>query len=325
MLGLGSAACNPREGSSRSPERFSSASESTAGETTSSEEPSTTAASGGGARSEDLLSLEEARQYALELINRDRKRHGLPPVEWDATATKAGQRHAEDMARHGFTAHWGTDGSVPEERYSDAGGQHFVQENAACYGGSEPRRLDPRPRFRRALIEQIERAFIDEKPPMDGHRRNILKSVHNKVGIGLAKAEGIDLPCMAQEFVDAYGQYADLPKTARVGQTIEVSGKVGGKVRFGGVGLSRIDAAKPLTPEHLRTTSSYRIPSPYVLYFPAGFKTPKPVQVNGPNFSIEVPLGEKRRPGRYGVSVWGNYPGTGNELVMISLRIIDVK
>jgi hypothetical protein len=60
------------------------------------------------------------------------------------------------------------------------------------------------------------------------------------------------------------------------------------------------------------------------LYFPAGFKTPRPVKVDGNRFEIDVQLDDRQRKGRYEISVWGNYPGSGKELVMISLRTITV-
>jgi len=41
--------------------------------------------------------------------------------------------------------------------------------------------------------------------------------------------------------------------------------------------------------------------------------------------SIDLPLSDKKRPGRYGVSVWGTYPGNEKDLVMVSLRVIDVR
>lgn len=280
---------------------------------------------GPSARPDGPLDLEQAREYALELINRDREEHGLEPVKWDETATEAAQRHAEDMARNGFTAHWGSDGSVPEQRYTEAGGVHFVQENSGCYFDGQERELDKNPEFDPVFIEKMQSAFIDEVPPNDGHRRNILKPVHNFVGIGLAKAAGVSQPCMAQEFLDVYGEYEDLPKTAKLGSKIKVAGEVDAPVKFGGVGIARIAPAEKLTAKHLNTTYTYRIPQPYELYFPAGFKTPKPVTVDGSEFEIELELSDKGRKGRYQISVWGNYPGTGKELVMISLRTIDVK
>ncbi|HYP87234.1 MAG TPA: CAP domain-containing protein, partial [Polyangiaceae bacterium] len=74
---------------------------------------------------------DQASRYMLTLINRDRAAAGLEPVELDPVATVGAERHARDMAKHGFTAHWGTDGSVPEQRYTEAGGTDMVQENVA--------------------------------------------------------------------------------------------------------------------------------------------------------------------------------------------------
>src|ERR1041384_2619144 len=59
---------------------------------------------------------DEAVGYMLTLINRDRGAAGLSAVELDPVASIGAERHARDMAAHGFTAHWGSDGSVPEQR-----------------------------------------------------------------------------------------------------------------------------------------------------------------------------------------------------------------
>jgi hypothetical protein len=271
------------------------------------------------------MNLEQARRYVLALVNRDRAEHGLPAVVMDDAANRAGQRHAEDMARVGYTAHWGSDGSVPEQRYSEAGGTDFVQENAGCLADGKLRKLDAAPRFEAAELERVQRAFMDEKPPHDGHRRNILKPSHTGFGVGVAKPSGVALACLSQEFVDDYGDYAALPKSARAGDTLSISGDVKGAVVFGGVGIGRIEPATPLTAAYLNTTSSYAIPSPSELYFPKGFVTKKPVEVNGKHFRIEVPLGKRGQPGRYQVSIWAKFPGAGQKLDMVSLRVIDVR
>ena len=284
---------------------------------------------GGGAALPGLppkasMNLEQARRYVLELVNRDRAEHGLKPVVMDDAASRAGQRHAEDMAKVGYTAHWGSDGSVPEQRYSEAGGSDFVQENAGCLADGKSRKLDPAPRFEAAELERVERAFMDEKPPRDGHRRNILKPTHTGFGVGVAKPSGVPIACLSQEFVDDYGDYSALPKTARAGDSLTISGDVKGPIAFGGVGIGRIDAAQPLTATYLNTTYTYAVPSPSELYFPKGFVTKKPVEVNGKHFRIEVPLGKRGQPGRYEVSIWGKFPSAGQQLEMVSLRVIDV-
>ncbi|MBX3181351.1 MAG: CAP domain-containing protein [Polyangiaceae bacterium] len=263
-----------------------------------------------------------AEQYVLKLVNRHRAAHDLPPVEWDEAAAEAGRRHAADMAARGFTAHLGSDGSVPEQRYSESGGAHLVQENAACFFDGVARELDPEPRFDPRQLEAIQDAFYNEVPPHDGHRTNILKRWHTGFGVGLAKPRGVEQPCMAQEFVDEYAKLTDLPKVAARRQVITVSGELLEPAVFGAIGLGRIEPARPLTPEALNQTSSYHMPAPDTLYSPAGFVTPKPVQVNGNRFSIELELGAQA--GRYLVSVWARMPGS-DELTMVSLRTITVK
>lgn len=269
------------------------------------------------------LELERARAYVLALVNRDRADLGLEPVSLDPVAAEGAQRHAEDMARHGFTAHWGTDGSVPEQRYTEAGGVHLVQENAACFFDGEARELEPNAAFLPDELRKIERAFIDEVPPHDGHRQNILKPGHTGLGIGLARPVGIEQLCMAQEFTDTYGTYRPLPRRARVGDRVTIAGEVHEPVTFGGIGIARIEPPTPLTAAHLNTTSVYQIPTPYLLFFPSGFKTPKPVTVNGARFTLDTVLDDRGRAGRYEVSVWGRRPGN-DELMMVSLRTVLV-
>jgi uncharacterized protein YkwD len=271
------------------------------------------------------MNVEQARRYVLALVNRDRAEHGLSQLVMDEAANRAGQRHAEDMARAGYTAHWGTDGSVPEQRYTEAGGTDFVQENAGCLADGKLRKLDAAPRFEAALLDRVEHAFMDEKPPRDGHRRNILKPGHTSFGVGVAQPSGVDLVCLSQEFVDDYGDYEPLPQVSRAGATLHIEGDVKGPVAFGGVGIGRIDLEQPLAAAYLNTTYTYAVPSPTDLYFPKGFVTKLPVEVNGKHFRIDVPLGKAGQSGRYEVSIWGKFPGAGAKLDMISLRVVKAK
>ncbi|HEX2673788.1 MAG TPA: CAP domain-containing protein [Polyangiaceae bacterium] len=308
-VGLGFGACAARSGSGGAP-------------SSAKRDPSGTALPGLPPKA--AMNLEQARRYVLALVNRDRAEHGLGPVVMDETANRAGQRHAEDMAQVGYTAHWGSDGSVPEQRYSQAGGTDFVQENAGCLADGKSRKLDAAPRFEAEELERVERAFMDEKPPHDGHRKNILKPRHTGFGVGVAKPSGVGIACLSQEFVDDYGDYGALPKSARAGDVVTISGDVKGPVTFGGVGVGRIDSAQPLTASYLNTTYTYAVPTPSELYFPKGFVTKKPVEVNGKHFRIELPLGKRGQAGRYEVSIWGKFPGAGQQLEMVSLRVIDV-
>jgi uncharacterized protein YkwD len=275
------------------------------------------------------LTRDEARRAMLRLINRDRASMGLSPVELDeGAATRAGQLHADDMASHGFLGHWGTDGSVPEQRYTEAGGDDMVLENASCFVDGRPRALDADARIDPKYVELAENMFFHEKPPNDGHRRNILQPWHRKVGIGIAQpvptATEIPVPCFAQEFVDSFGTYGSAPKTMRVGDVLHVDGTLRSPALFAGVGLARVDSPRPLSVSELNARRSYPVPTPYEMLWPAGYQTPIPVRLSGPRFAVDVPVSDHDKPGMYELSVWASVPGS-KEFVMVSLRTIQVR
>jgi hypothetical protein len=217
---------------------------------------------------------------------------------------------------------------VPEQRFSEAGGADMVLENSSCFTDERPRTLDRAPHIDPRNVELAEDMFFHEVPPHDGHRKNILKRWHRKVGIGVAQpaatATEIPVPCFAQEFVDPYGTYAPLPKKMRVGETLRVQGAVAEPATFAGVGLARIDAPKPIAIAELNRRRSYPVPAPYQMYWPPGYQTPIPVRVSGPRFEVEVPVSDAGKSGMYELSVWASMPGS-SDLVMVSLRTLSVK
>ena len=262
----------------------------------------------------------------VDLINRDRASMGLAAVAFDdGPATRAGQAHAEDMARHAYLGHWGTDGSVPEQRFTDDGGVDMVLENASCFTDEKTRTLDRAPLVDPKNVELAEEMFFHEKPPHDGHRRNILKPWHTRVGIGVAQPVAtqseIPVPCIAQEFVDTYGSYGAVPRKMHVGDVLHVGGSIAKPATFAGVGMARVDDPAPIPPAEVNRRRTYPVPAPYQMYWPAGYQTPIVVKVNGNRFGIDVPVNDKGLPGMYEVSVWVTFPGA-DDPVIVSLRTI---
>jgi uncharacterized protein YkwD len=69
----------------------------------------------------------------VELVNRERKKTGLPPLRVDQRLVSAARAHAQDMARSGITGHVGSDGSEPPQRVHRSGYQFSrVGENVAA-------------------------------------------------------------------------------------------------------------------------------------------------------------------------------------------------
>jgi uncharacterized protein YkwD len=268
------------------------------------------------------LSEAEAATYALALINRDRATQGLTAVSWDETAAKSASRHAKDMVLHGVTAHWGTDGSTPEIRYTDAGGSHLATENVGCLADAKPHALRGAP-YEAASILEFEDRFFNEKPPADGHRKNILEPRHTRVGVGFAAVEGFPIVCVVHEFIDDYGTYAPLPRRAKQGEKLTIAGTLRAPATFGGIGIGFEPAPKPRSPEDLAKTGGYAMPAPFVSYFPQGYVTPLPVKTDGASFSLDLPAGREKGPGEYTITIFAQFPGQ-KKLVPVSMRTVAI-
>jgi uncharacterized protein YkwD len=249
------------------------------------------------------LSLDDARQYMLELINRDREKAGLRPVALDDIANAAAQKHAEEMASNVYLAHMNLAGKKPDQRYTEAGGVDAVGENTFLWWSGNPTQLplqDP-PTFARSDIEAIQGTYMAEVPPLDGHRQQILGRYHTHVGIGLGRATDGRAICLAntQEFVDRYLEVDAIPQTAKPGATIKVSGRAPRDKPLFGVAVGREELPAPKTRDETKAYQSYRRPEA-ILWQWAGqnFK----VQPDGHfETTIELP---KATSGLYYIMFW---------------------
>jgi hypothetical protein len=215
------------------------------------------------------LSLNEARQYMLGLINRDRAKENLSPVALDETANVAAQKHAEEMAQNVYLGHLDLSGKKPDQRYTEAGGVDSVGENTYIWTWwSTPQPpvtlplQQPEPTFAKSDLETIEAAYIGEKPPMDGHRRQILDPHHNFVGIGLGRATNGKAICLAntQEFVDRYLTVDPIPQTAQAKEKIKISGQASVDKPIYAIAVGREDLPSPKTREEIQRFNSYSRP-----------------------------------------------------------------
>lgn len=280
---------------------------------------------------EERLSLVDARHYLLGLINFDRASKGLKPVKLDPAAAEAGQKHAEEMAAQGYLSHWNLEGKPPDQRYTEAAGVHHVSENVFLtyrYAGARPERmeLDPQPTFTRLELEEIEEAYYNERPPDDGHRRNILNPNHTHVGIGLARARDGDRAetiANAQEFVDRYIEPDPIPREARPGQRITVSGRAPEGIEIRTISLSRSALPKMLTKDELSLTRSYKTTRPFRVITRGATTDDHLISLPGGRFQANATLDDQQREGLYYITVWARQ---GNEPpFVVSQRTVIVR
>lgn len=258
----------------------------------------------------ETLNLDQAREYMLSLINRDRAAAHLPPVAMDPVAMRAAQLHAEDTAKAGYNDHYDLDGRSPDWRYVLVGGTDMIAENqlGVYYDPKYVYNLPKDQRFTKEEIEHVESVFFDEKPPQDGHRKNILQPRHNKVGIGLSVCwieqpyGGFRSITCCQEFVDGYGAFSPLPLSAEPGQAVSLIGKLAPGLELYTVDIQRGDLPKPIPIEELRKNAyhGYNLPDRRIASY-----WPRDVQFTADgHFRLMIPIEKDWKPGLYYMSVW---------------------
>jgi uncharacterized protein YkwD len=174
-------------------------------------------AQGVGAPDETRITL---REELLRLINRDRKQFGLPAVQLDPFASVVADNYCREQIRNGTSGHYTLDGQAPYMRYSFAGGNDGVSENAAAWSANY--HFGDRTLYE--MMRRSQQAMMNEVAPHDGHRRTILDPYATHVGIGLAWDGGEFR--LAQEFLRRYIDWSRaLPRTASATDRVLCSGR----------------------------------------------------------------------------------------------------
>ncbi len=134
------------------------------------------------AKAYDLKSLPAVRAYALELVNRDRASHGLPPLVANQVLDRAAQSHAQDMLKRDYFAHRSPDGKTPRDRFLSFGGRQSVGVGENIYFYQDPRLT--------GISREVARMFQQGWMNSPGHRKNILKANYQGFGYGIVYGAG---------------------------------------------------------------------------------------------------------------------------------------
>jgi uncharacterized protein YkwD len=102
----------------------------------------------------------------LRLLNEERKKHGLPPLQADSDATETARAHSRDMFQRGYFSHVTPEGDDPFDRMRRDG----LRFRAAGENLALARTL---PTAHQGLMDS------------PGHRANILRPAFGRVGIGI--------------------------------------------------------------------------------------------------------------------------------------------
>ena len=277
------------------------------------------------------------REHVLKLINADRQVYGLPPVALDLETSAIADAYCVRQISEGTNGHFGLDGQPPYMRYSFAGGNDGVSENAAAwsatYAFSE-----------RALYEMARRsqdAMMAETPPNDGHKRTILDPHATHVGIGLAWERGEFR--LAHEFIRRYVRWDhQLPRKAHVDDTVIAAGRPLGDATIEAISVHFEREPRSMPAHVANAIASYSLPENRRDYLPR-LQTDYKRRANGTleiirreyadgrrgdfrlgrdgEFTFTIPFTEG--PGIYTVVVWVRRAGMSTPVAAsnISMRI----
>jgi uncharacterized protein YkwD len=126
---------------------------------------------------EQLRTVTELRNFALNLVNRDRKLNNLPPLVVDNVLSQAAQIHAEDMGEKRYFDHISLDGKSPYDRYVAVGGNSNLGLGENIYQSSGTGLG-----LTYGEVEKFQRGWMYS----NGHRKNILLLEYKKFGYGIA-------------------------------------------------------------------------------------------------------------------------------------------
>lgn len=279
------------------------------------------------------------RAHVLRLINTDRQLYGLAPVALDDHASIIGDAFCRQQIQHGTNGHFTIDGLAPYMRYSFAGGNDGLTENAAAwsatYAFSE-----------RALYEMARRsqdAMMAEMPPNDGHKKAILDPHATHVGVGLAWHRGEFR--LVHEFLRRYIDWTQpVVRRARLDEKVTIAGKPLDGAVIDAISVHHEPVPKPITAAVANAVVNYTLPAKRNDYLPRLSGSAKASNgmmevvrreyadgrrgevrlARDGAFTFDVPFPDG--PGIYTVVVWIRRGGTSVPIAAsnISIRVDDL-
>ncbi len=258
------------------------------------------------------------KQRLLQKINQDRAAHGLQPVALDSLASAVGDAHCREAVENNYVSHFRLDGMKPYHHYCLAGGYDFHQQNIGVqwWSGYKPT-LENVWKFVLETYNQM----ISEKPPNDGHRRNILTPEHNRCGIGLAV--GKDQLVFTQEFLNHYVVIDTCPprklELHRLTQkdTLWVAGHSLNGEEIQSITVFYEPLPKPMSPAYVGSLYSYSFPEARKDYFPR-LTEPDLFYQDGSKGLLWLSHGSARF--RFPLQLWKEKPGIYTLVIWLANR-----
>jgi uncharacterized protein YkwD len=137
------------------------------------------------------LQTRQIESLVYEMVNRERKNHGLKTLQWDGALADLARRHSTDMAARGILSHTNSKGEDPTTRAKKKGLNVTKQQGSITRTGiAENIGTLPMGNLKGYGPVRSERdvaaAMMKHWLESSSHRDNILNPHHDVIGIGAA-------------------------------------------------------------------------------------------------------------------------------------------
>lgn len=129
--------------------------------------------------SESMERLHEMKKEVIRLVNVERAKRGLPPLQYNPTLEGSAQIYAEDMAEDGFFGHVSPEGETLEQRMEQSGFfERFYDRGCIC---TEHYTLGENLARGQKTPDEVMKAWMNSP----SHRDAILNPEFTDIGIGI--------------------------------------------------------------------------------------------------------------------------------------------
>lgn len=160
--------------------------------------PTTPKTSATPANQSGTQSTASPADQVLDLINQTRKQNGLPPYQESSKLDKSASQHNQTMADGCGLSHQCPGEPPIGTRESNVG----VQWTQAGENIGEGGPIADTPQAEAQMVVNLTQQMIDEQPPDDGHRQNILSSGYTYIGISVYR-DSNGTVWLTQDFANA--------------------------------------------------------------------------------------------------------------------------
>jgi len=129
---------------------------------------------------DDAKTRADLEMKMLALVNQERAKTGLKPLQWDPELVPVARAHSQDMFSRGYFSHYTLEGKDPFDRMKAAGIKYYSAGENLALGPS---------------LSICHEGLMNSP----GHRANILNPTYGRVGIGILDGGAYGL-MISQEF-----------------------------------------------------------------------------------------------------------------------------